>query len=128
MAGANGIEYGGERDPATPRYEVATENSERDGTPDSETTLPDLQRVQRVPTWAEVELVIGDHVIEPGADNAERHANDDHQLHAVRGAAPGLPALCRDDHCDDDACDDAQRVRPEREGADVPDVRGGAGG
>jgi hypothetical protein len=116
------IEYGGKGDPATTGHQIATENAERDGPPDTEATFPDLQRIQRVSTWSEVELVIGNHVIEPRADDTERHADHDHQLHTVGSATPGAPATRRDDHCDDDARDDAQRVRPNGQRAKMPDI------
>src|SRR5215212_4907385 len=76
-----------------------------------------------MPTWSEVELIVGDHVIQPGTDDPEGHANHDHQLHAVGGTAPGPPAPRRNHHCDDNAGDYAERVRPDWESANVPDTR-----
>ena len=121
------IEHRGKGDPAASGDQIAAEDTECDSPPDAKATLPDLQRVQWVPPGAEVELVIGDHVIQPSADDAERHANDDHHLHAVRRTASGLPPTPRDDHCDDDSGDYAQRVSAEGKDADVPDVRAGTG-
>ena len=69
----------------------------------------------------EVELVVGDHVIEPGADDAGRHRDHDAHLEALRRPATGHPAPAGDDHPDDDPGDDAQCVRPQREAEDVPD-------
>ena len=42
--------------------------------------MPDLQCVERVATGSEVELVVGDHVVEPGTDDAQRDGHGDHQL------------------------------------------------
>src|SRR4029450_9077622 len=51
---------------ATTRHQVGTKYAKRHGTPDPETALPDLQRIQRLPSRTEIELVIGDHVGEAG--------------------------------------------------------------
>ena len=76
---------------------------------------------------AEVLLVVGDHVVEPTADDAEpdRPAGDipDVLVHPAACAPP--PQRHRER--DDDARDDAQRVGPDRQRAEVPDALRRAG-
>ena len=69
----------------------------------------------------------GDHVVDPGADDAERHRPDGDVEHGVLRRAAAAQAHLGDDAGDDDAEHDAQGVRPDRERAEVPDGGAGAG-
>ena len=53
---------------------------------DPEPAAPDVQRVDRVAALAEVRIRRGDDVIQPGADDAERHC---HRGEVSRGAGRG---------------------------------------
>ncbi len=76
----------------------------------------------RVAAGPEVELVVGDHVVQPGTDDAERDADHENGFQAVGGTAPRTPAPVGDHHRREDARDDAERVRAQRKRADVPDA------
>src|SRR5690606_2796852 len=87
-----------------------------------EAALPDPQGAQRVAARAEVGAPVGDHVVEPAADQAERHrehgdVGDDALLPAARHEPPLAP-----EHRDDDPGDDAQRVGPDRDRSEHPDA------
>ena len=101
--------------------------AERDGAPDAETALPDVERGDRLPALAEVEPPVGDDVVEPAADQAERYGPDRDVAHLAGLAAAGHPALLAEPDRDDDAQDDAQRVGTDGQRPEVPDALGGAG-
>ena len=54
--------------PVTAGVEPGTEQPARDGAPDAEPAVPDLQGRDRVAALAEVQVVVGGDVVEPGAD------------------------------------------------------------
>ena len=103
------------------------ERAERDGAPDAEAAAPDVQRGDGVAALAEVELPVGDHVVEPAADEAERHRPDRQVADLAGTAAAGDPAPLADPDGDDDAEDDAQRVAADRQRPEVPHALAGAG-
>src|SRR6185312_9193192 len=55
-----------------PAADPGAEAAERDGPPDPEAALPDVERLDRVAALAEVGLRRGDHVVEAAADDAGR--------------------------------------------------------
>ncbi|KOG89048.1 hypothetical protein ADK38_16410 [Streptomyces varsoviensis] len=103
----------------TPRRRQRAERAERHGAPDAESALPDLEGVHPVPTRAEVQLVVGDHVVEPSADEPEGHRPHGDVGDGPRCAAPGDPTPVADPDGDEDADDDAERVAAQRYRAEV---------
>ncbi len=67
------VSNGAERDVVASGAEVGAEPTQCDGTPDAQTAVPDGQRVPRVLTLGEVELWVGDQVVDPRADDSEGH-------------------------------------------------------
>src|SRR5690606_40312365 len=106
---------------ALPGDQPDAERAERDGAPDAEAALPDEQGPDRFPAFAEVELVVGDDVVDPAADEAEDHGGH-RQVHdgALLTAHRGPAALAPGDG-GDDARQDAQRVEVDGAGADLED-------
>src|SRR5690606_3206388 len=96
------------------------DTAQRDGTPDAQAAVPDLDRVQRIPALTEVPVRVGDHVVEPAADQAERHRPHGDVDDETGAAAARLPAPLAPPDGDDDADDDAQRVGADRDRADFP--------
>src|SRR5690606_12189620 len=90
-----------------------------DRAPDTEAALPDLEGVHPVTAFAEVQLVVRDYVVEPAADQAERHGPDSDVRHRAGPPAPGDPALVAEPDGNEDADDDAERVAAQRNGAEV---------
>ncbi len=118
-AGRERVGPGRERDAAAAAADPRAERAERHGAPDAESALPDLEGVHPVPTRAEVQLVVGDHVVEPSADEPEGHRPDGDVGDGPRRAAPGDPAPVADPDGDEDADDDAERVAAQRNRAEV---------
>ena len=119
--GCDGIAEGGQPDAVPPRADPRAEGAEEHRPPDAETTVPDLQRVDRVlGTVAEIRTPVGDQVVDAATDQAEGHRPDGDVEDLAILAAPGDPAPVSPPDGDDDADDDAQRVGAEREGPDVP--------
>src|SRR5665811_1398317 len=94
--------------------------------PDSQSAIPDLERVPRVPARGEVELGVGGDVVEPATDDAERHHPQRHRLHDAGGAAAGFPSTLAHPDGDCDPGQDAQRVGADGEGPQVPYALGWA--
>src|SRR5690606_9942048 len=88
---------------------------------------PDVERGDRVAALTEVELVVGDHVVEPAADEAERHRPDGDVADLPGLSAACHPALLAEPDGHDDAEDDRERVGAQRERPEVPDPLVGAG-
>ena len=63
---------------------------------------------------------------DPPADETERHRPHGHVDHLAGLAAAGHPPAIAPPAGDDDADDDAQRVRADRDGPEVPHALGGA--
>ncbi len=117
-----GVGPGGQRHPATAGADPGADRAERDGAPDAEAALPDLEGVPGIPAVPEVQLVVGDHVVEAAADQAERDGPDGDVTHRVLGTAPGDPAPAAEPDGHDDTDDDAEGVRAQRERPQVEDA------
>ena len=97
------------------------DRAQRDRARDAEAAVPDLQRVDRVLARPEVAPPVRAHVVEPAADQPERHGPHGDVDHGpVRAATRHEPPLTPPDG-DDDAGDDAQCVRPDRHRSEMPD-------
>src|SRR5205814_4144903 len=59
-AGRHRVEDRGHPDALGPRADPDTDGTERDRAPDAEAAAPDVQRVDRRPPGAEVQVVVGD--------------------------------------------------------------------
>src|SRR4029079_12987881 len=71
-----GVRDGEERDSLTATREVAAQAAHRDRAPDAEPALPDVKGGPGVLAGREVELRVGDDVVEPGPDQPERYGPD----------------------------------------------------
>src|ERR1019366_2528251 len=95
--------------------------AERHGSPDTETAIPDLERVQGMGAAGEVELPAGDHVVEPAADDPERNGPHRHIQRLTRLTASLLESSLGDPDRHDDAGEDEHRVGPDGKRSDEPD-------
>ena len=107
--------------------EPRAQQSAGDGAPDAEAAVPDLERAEGALALAEVEVVVGGDVVEPGADESGRDGPESDVGHLALLATTGHPALVAHPHRGDDAQDDRQRVGPDRERPEVPHALRGAG-
>ena len=104
IAGRDGVAERGQRDPAAAARDPGAERTAEHRAPDAQTALPDLDRAGPAgATGPEVQLVVGDDVVEPAADNPERDRpqrdiGDGAGLPAARDPAP-----VAEPHRDDDA-------------------------
>ena len=81
-----------------------------------------------LPARAEVEVVVGDHVVEPAADEAERHRPHREVADLARAGRRGPPSAARRSRCATTMPRMiAQRVAADRQRAEVPDALRGAG-
>src|SRR5205807_10053782 len=88
---------------------------------------PDLQRVNGMLALPEVPPPVRGDVVQPPADQAERHRpHGDVHDRAALAATSDVAALAPPDR-DDDADDDAQRIGPDRDRAKLPYPTVGAG-
>ena len=124
-AGCGGVGERGEPDVLASAADPRAEHPERDGSPDAQAAVPDLQCVDGVLALAEVLLPVGGDVVEPPADDAERDRPAGDVPDVLVLAATRAPAAGRDGERDEDAGHDAQGVRPNRDRADMPDGVGG---
>ena len=110
-------------DAVVARADPGPQRTEQDRTPNAESAVPDLEGVDRVlGPVPEVGLPVGGDVIEPSADQAERHRPDRDVEDLTILAAAGDPTPVAPPHGDDDPDDDAQRVRPDRHRTEMPDT------
>ena len=65
-------------------------------------------------------------MVETSAHDSSRDGHDGDVEDQIRSAAPGPVASVRPPHGHEDAGENAQRVGPNRDGAEVPDGRGRA--
>src|SRR6185369_13306821 len=63
----------GERDLQAAAGQPGADGTPDDGAPDAQAALPDVEDLYPVLALVEVELRRRDHVVDPGADDAERH-------------------------------------------------------
>jgi hypothetical protein len=105
-AGCGGAGERGQGDAVPAAAEPGAERAERDRTPDTEAAVPDVGSPDRVAAGAEVQLGVGEHVVEPAAEDTERHRPDRHVDDVVGLAATGDPPSGSDDDSRDDAGQD----------------------
>ena len=122
-ARSNGVTEGRQRNPPAAAGNPGTHTAEEDRAPDTEAALPDPQRgTDTSPARTEVGFPVGEQVIEPAADQPERHSPQRHVVDDAPFAAAGGPPAVTDEQGGDDAGDDAQRVRPDRDRPEIPDA------
>src|SRR5699024_1272021 len=92
-AGRDGVTERRQLDPAAPTADPRTQRTDRDRAPDAQAAVPDLQRVDRFgrAIGAEVGAPVGEHVIQPAADQAERHRPHGDVEHRALLAAARYP-------------------------------------
>ena len=96
------------------------ESAEGDRAPDAQAAVPDLERVERVLAGFEVQLGVGEDVVEAPADDAEHDRPAGHVPQVVVSTASGTPAPCRDHQRECDAGEDAQGVGADRQRPEMP--------
>ena len=89
-----GVGEGGQRDAPAPAGDPGADPAEGDGAPDAEAALPDGEGPHGVAALAEVGPRAGDHVVDPAADDAERHRPDRDVQHVAGRAAAGHASAC----------------------------------
>ena len=91
------------------------DTAESDSTPDAQAALPDLQcRANSGTTLTEIGPPVGEQVIDPPADQPERHRPQRDVVDDPAFPAAGSPASIADHQRGNDAGDDAERVGPNR--------------
>ena len=125
--GRRGVGVVAEAHAVAPGAQPGAQRTEGDGAPDAEPALPDVERPDGAAAAAEVGLGRGDDVVDPAAEDAERHRprRDVDGLLAGVAAVGEAPAGDPDGH--DDAREDAHGVRPQGQRPEVPHPGGGAG-
>ena len=117
----DGVAEGRQRNPPAPAGDPRAHAAECHRTPDAEAALPDPQcSAQSGPALAEVRPPVGDEVVEPASDEAERDGPHGDVVDHAPLAAASHPATIADHQGDDDPGDDAQRIRADRDRAEVP--------
>src|SRR5699024_7556469 len=106
--------------PLPPEADVRAERAERDRAPDPQTAVHDVERLDGVLPLAEVAVPVGGHVVEASAHEPERDGPQGGVQHHALAPAARDPALLAPPHGHDDPEDDAQRVRADRQRAEVP--------
>ena len=76
MPGSDGVGERRQQDAPAAAADPGADAAERDRAPDAEAAVPDLERVERLPPAPKYSCVLGDDVVEPPADDAERHRPD----------------------------------------------------
>ncbi|SKZ25216.1 Uncharacterised protein [Mycobacteroides abscessus subsp. abscessus] len=95
-------------DAHAPGADPRTEAAEQHGAPDAETAVPDLECVDRgFAAVTEVDLPVGEHVVDATTDQAERNRPDRDVENLARTPTTGNPPTVSPPHGDDDADDDA---------------------
>src|SRR3954447_4581305 len=98
------------------------ERAEQDCAPDPEPTVPDLECGDGALTvLAPVELRVCRQVVDPRADQPERHRPGRDVSNGTGSPAAGAEPAVGDHDGDDDAEDDAERVRTDRHRGEVYD-------
>ena len=111
-----------QRDALAAAADPRTERAERDRAPDAQPAVPDLDRVERAGARlaVEVQLGVGHHVVEPAADDAEHDRPARDVPDVLARAAPLAHPPRREPQREEDARHDAQRVRTDRDRAQMP--------
>lgn len=78
--------------------------------PDAEAPFPDVQRAVPLPSGTEVQLMIGDDVVEPSTNNSGNDAEGTQFLKMFLLTVTSLIATLTTDVGNDDACEDTQGV------------------
>ena len=114
-ARCNGVGNRGKRHTESACANPRTEATECDRAPDTQAAIPNPQRADD-PRSArrEVDLPVGEYVVEPPADDAEGHRPQRDVADDARAATARDIAPRSDDDRDDDAEDDQQRVGAKR--------------
>jgi hypothetical protein len=126
-AGRHRVRVRGERDAAAAAADPGAQRTEGDRAPDAEAAVPDLEGVDPVAALAEVELVIGDDVVEPSADEAEGHGPHGDVRDRADTAAAFDPAATAEPYGEEDADDDAEGVAAQRDRSEMDLAGRGAG-
>src|SRR5271168_3654312 len=109
------------RNAATAAADPGAHTAKGDGTPDSQSAIPDAQRRNRSGSaLAEIRPPVGRQVIQPPTDEAERHGPERDVVDHAALAAARLPASVTDQQRGDDPDDDEQGVGPQRDRSKVP--------
>ena len=122
-AGSQRVRHRRQLEPHPAAADPGAHPAEGDRPPDAEAALPHVERRHRVAAVTEVPRRVGDHVVQPAADQAERDRPDRDVGDLAADAAPGRPATLPHPDRDRDPEDDAQRVAADRQRAQVPDAR-----
>ena len=121
-----GVVEGPQPQAAAAQQPDAGDDPEGDAAPDAQSPAPDLRDEGRVPARPEVGVRRGDHVVEPRADDADRHRDQGDVQGRVTRPAQRPVAAVGPPHRHEDAGEDAQGVGAQRKGPDVPYALGGA--
>ena len=121
-----GVSERPEADARHPASDVCTDGATDQRTEDGVAALPDVEGAQQVGAGVEVIAGVREHVVEPGADDTERHSpQDDVQNDSGLSTALGQSPR-RHDRGDNDAGQDAQGVRVNAERSEVEEAPVGA--
>ena len=127
QAGGQRVRQRPQQHPVPVAVEPGSEHSAGDRAPDAEAAVPDLQGTERVAAGAEVEVVVGRHVPDPGSDQPGGNRPEGDVADLARTPTTRDPALLAEPHRGDHAQDDGQRVGADRHRAEVPDTLRRAG-
>jgi hypothetical protein len=83
QTGSDGIGECREPDAGPFASDPRAERSQRDRSPDAEPAVPDVEGSDGFPAGGEVQLGVGDHVVEASADYPERHRPHGHIQHVT---------------------------------------------
>src|ERR1700733_4221902 len=120
-AGGHRVGERGKRDATTSAGDPRTHTAQGDGTPDSQAAIPDAQRRSRSgTTLTEIGAPVGRHVIQPAADEPERHCPQRDVVSDTALAAASLPTSIADQQRSDDPGDDEQRVGSDGHWSQMP--------
>ncbi len=123
-AGCDRVAERRKRNATTSAGDPGAHTAEGDGTPDSQSAVPDAQRRNRSGTTiAEVRPPVGRQVIQAPTDESERHGPQRDVVDHAALAAARRPTPVTDQQCGDDPEDDEEGVGPQREsvqGATLP--------
>ena len=119
-SGSCGVGKRGERQLFHPHHHRHGQGAQRHRAPNAQTTAGDVEHLHGVAVRAKILVAVGDHVVEPPADNASRNQHQCRIHHHFGVAAPRHVSTPRQPHRRDNASDDAQRVGADRNRAEVP--------
>ncbi len=124
----NRVAEGRQRNPATPAADPRADAAEGHRAPDAQAAVPDSERCPESGSpGAPIGLPIGSQVIQPAAQQSERHSPQRDVVDHAALTAARLPAPVADHQRGDDADNDEQRVRANGQRPKVPDAPRRAG-